>query len=174
MQYRKRYDEMKCSFCRKSHREVKKLIAGPTVCICNKCIELLVEEAYYSKTQEKTSDNAPVAKTETVTANDDIFGHDRPLVGTEADADKGEWTPETIERTSHHTKMNYLISTQPSKEWMVCFWQMWRVRIKGKFPKPEIRFEDNMIVVMTSPAEARAYEKMIAECIRHANKMRGN
>jgi len=30
-----------CSFCGKSQDEVKKLIAGPTVYICDECIELL-------------------------------------------------------------------------------------------------------------------------------------
>ena len=29
-----------CSFCGKSQREVQKLIAGPTVYICNECIGL--------------------------------------------------------------------------------------------------------------------------------------
>ena len=29
-----------CSFCGKSHSEVKKLIAGPGVYICNECIEV--------------------------------------------------------------------------------------------------------------------------------------
>ena len=29
-----------CSFCGKSQREVKKLIAGPSVFICDECIEL--------------------------------------------------------------------------------------------------------------------------------------
>ena len=29
-----------CSFCGKNQREVKKLIAGPTVYICDECIEL--------------------------------------------------------------------------------------------------------------------------------------
>jgi ATP-dependent Clp protease ATP-binding subunit ClpX len=38
----------RCSFCHKSNREVKKLIAGPSVYICNECInicnEILVDE----------------------------------------------------------------------------------------------------------------------------------
>jgi hypothetical protein len=174
MRYQKHNDEMRCSFCRKSHREVKKLIAGLTIHICNECIELMVSVTYYSKAQEKIFNNDPVAETETVIANYDISDPNRPLTGVVADADKDEWTPEIIERTAHHTTMSYLISAQPSKEWLNCFWQMWRVRVKGKFPKPEIRFEDNMIVVITSPNKARAYEKMIAECIGHANKMRGN
>lgn len=34
---------LKCSFCGKGHDEVKKLIAGPTVYICNECVELCNE-----------------------------------------------------------------------------------------------------------------------------------
>ena len=30
----------KCSFCGKGHEEVKKLIAGPEIYICNECIDL--------------------------------------------------------------------------------------------------------------------------------------
>jgi len=29
-----------CSFCGKSQHELRKLIAGPTVYICNECVEL--------------------------------------------------------------------------------------------------------------------------------------
>jgi hypothetical protein len=32
-----------CSFCGKSQKEVRKLIAGPTVYICNECVELSME-----------------------------------------------------------------------------------------------------------------------------------
>lgn len=35
-----RSDNLTCSFCGKSQEEVKKLIAGPTVYICDECIEL--------------------------------------------------------------------------------------------------------------------------------------
>ena len=31
-----------CSFCGKSQHEVKKLIAGPSVFICDECIELCI------------------------------------------------------------------------------------------------------------------------------------
>ena len=31
---------LSCSFCGKSQREVKKLIAGPTVYICDECVSL--------------------------------------------------------------------------------------------------------------------------------------
>ena len=33
-------DELRCSFCGKTHAQVKKLIAGPTVYICNECIAI--------------------------------------------------------------------------------------------------------------------------------------
>jgi len=35
--------DLKCSFCGKSQREVRKLIAGPTVFICDECVELCNE-----------------------------------------------------------------------------------------------------------------------------------
>jgi hypothetical protein len=35
--------EESCSFCGKTHTEVKKLIAGPNVFICNECINLSVD-----------------------------------------------------------------------------------------------------------------------------------
>jgi ATP-dependent Clp protease ATP-binding subunit ClpX len=42
---------LKCSFCGKSQKQVKKLIAGPTVYICDECIELcneIIEEEFSS------------------------------------------------------------------------------------------------------------------------------
>ncbi len=33
-------DTMRCSFCGKTQRQVRKLIAGPGVFICDECIEL--------------------------------------------------------------------------------------------------------------------------------------
>ena len=40
---------LKCSFCGKSQDQVRKLIAGPTVYICDECIELcndIIEEEW--------------------------------------------------------------------------------------------------------------------------------
>jgi ATP-dependent Clp protease ATP-binding subunit ClpX len=44
---------LRCSFCGKSQNEVKKIIAGPTVYICNECVELCNEimEEEWSKEQ---------------------------------------------------------------------------------------------------------------------------
>jgi ATP-dependent Clp protease ATP-binding subunit ClpX len=50
---------LSCSFCGKSQKEVKKLIAGPTVYICDECIELcndiIAEEYGREETTEQTS-----------------------------------------------------------------------------------------------------------------------
>jgi ATP-dependent Clp protease ATP-binding subunit ClpX len=43
-----------CSFCGKSEHEVRKLIAGPTVFICDECVELCVDII-------RTADKSPVA-----------------------------------------------------------------------------------------------------------------
>ena len=40
-------DKLHCSFCGKAQDEVKKLIAGPSVYICNECVDLcndIIEE----------------------------------------------------------------------------------------------------------------------------------
>src|SRR5213078_3163173 len=36
-------DVLRCSFCNKSQREVKKLIAGPTVFICDECVDICLD-----------------------------------------------------------------------------------------------------------------------------------
>ena len=51
---------LKCSFCGKTQDQVKKLIAGPDVCICDECIELcneiLDEELFNLKGDEKAQE----------------------------------------------------------------------------------------------------------------------
>jgi len=49
---------LSCSFCGKSQREVKKLIAGPTVYICDECIELCNDIIAEEYGQEDTSTRA--------------------------------------------------------------------------------------------------------------------
>src|SRR5687767_14745975 len=40
---RKRHEELRCSFCGKNHEDVRKLIAGPKVYICDECILLCID-----------------------------------------------------------------------------------------------------------------------------------
>jgi hypothetical protein len=41
--------EMFCSFCGKSQHDVKKLIAGPKVFICDECVEICIETLGYDR-----------------------------------------------------------------------------------------------------------------------------
>ncbi len=51
-------DDLMCSFCGKSQDEVKKLIAGPSVYICDECIQLCNEIIAEEYTQESEEDPA--------------------------------------------------------------------------------------------------------------------
>lgn len=54
-----------CSFCGKSQREVKKLIAGPTVYICDECIDLcndIISEENIKQEQQRTKTLVPKPK----------------------------------------------------------------------------------------------------------------
>jgi ATP-dependent Clp protease ATP-binding subunit ClpX len=59
----------RCSFCGKSQDEVKKLIAGPTVFICDECIELCNEIMVEEWAQAKSEDVQHILKPK------DIYGH---------------------------------------------------------------------------------------------------
>ena len=54
-------DLLKCSFCGKSQKQVKKLIAGPGVYICDECIDLCNEiiEEELSETSELKLEELP-------------------------------------------------------------------------------------------------------------------
>jgi ATP-dependent Clp protease ATP-binding subunit ClpX len=52
-----------CSFCGKSQHEVRKLIAGPSVFICDECVELcndIIREEVSEGSQTKESDRLPI------------------------------------------------------------------------------------------------------------------
>ena len=56
------FGNLSCSFCGKSQRDVKKLIAGPTVYICDECIDLcndIITEEGQKEQQKQSSDRLP-------------------------------------------------------------------------------------------------------------------
>ena len=57
-------DTLFCSFCGKSQHEVKKLIAGPTVFICDECVELCMDiiKEEYKTSLRKSADSVPSPK----------------------------------------------------------------------------------------------------------------
>ena len=67
-----------CSFCGKSQHEVKKLIAGPTVFICDECVELcndiIVEENKEANNQKNVSGKIPTPREICDTLDDYVIG----------------------------------------------------------------------------------------------------
>ncbi|SDJ36018.1 ATP-dependent Clp protease ATP-binding subunit ClpX [Frankineae bacterium MT45] len=72
-------DLLKCSFCGKSQKQVKKLIAGPGVYICDECIDLCNEiiEEELAETSEFSFDELPKPKEIFDFLNSYIVGQDQ-------------------------------------------------------------------------------------------------
>ena len=65
-----------CSFCGKSQHEVRKLIAGPTVFICDECVELCMDiiREEHKSALVKTSDGVPTPEDIAGVLNDYVIG----------------------------------------------------------------------------------------------------
>lgn len=73
-------EALKCSFCGKGQEEVKKLIAGPTVYICNECIELcneIIADELYSETGGESLPKLPAPKEIHTILSDFVIGQER-------------------------------------------------------------------------------------------------
>jgi ATP-dependent Clp protease ATP-binding subunit ClpX len=69
-----------CSFCGKNQREVKKLIAGPTVYICDECIELcndIIAEEGQKEGPSRPSERIPKPSEIKSILDDYVIGQDR-------------------------------------------------------------------------------------------------
>jgi ATP-dependent Clp protease ATP-binding subunit ClpX len=79
---KKRDDDanLSCSFCGKSQREVKKLIAGPTVYICDECIELcndIIAEEYGQDETPTPSSRVPKPREIKEALDEYVIGQER-------------------------------------------------------------------------------------------------
>src|SRR5215468_4779875 len=69
---------LRCSFCGKSQHEIRKLIAGPTVFICDECVELckdIIHEEHKSAL-EQSRDGIPTPKELRKVLDDYVIGQD--------------------------------------------------------------------------------------------------
>jgi len=65
MAAKSRYSGIHCSFCGKSHKEVRKLITGPSVHICSECVEMcndILHEDKSTATEDMHPHNLPSPK----------------------------------------------------------------------------------------------------------------
>src|SRR5438094_2393584 len=67
-----------CSFCGKSQHEVRKLIAGPTVFICDECVELCMDiiREENKSSLAKSRDGIPTPKEIRKVLDDYVIGQD--------------------------------------------------------------------------------------------------
>ncbi len=72
-------DSLFCSFCGKSQKEVKKLIAGPTVFVCDECVELCMDiiKEDSKNNKIKAKQNTPKPKEINSILNDYVIGQEK-------------------------------------------------------------------------------------------------
>jgi len=66
-------DVLRCSFCGKSQHEVRKLIAGPTVYICNECVEVCLDIIAEDRVHEAKSKQQRLPKPHEIKAHLDEY-----------------------------------------------------------------------------------------------------
>ena len=72
-------DSLYCSFCGKNQKEVKKLIAGPTVFVCDECVELCMDiiKEDNKNAKIKVKENIPKPREINSFLNDYVIGQDK-------------------------------------------------------------------------------------------------
>lgn len=69
-----------CSFCGKSQHEVRKLIAGPSVFICDECVDLcndIIREEVQEESSDSSSDKLPAPREIKTILDDYVIGQER-------------------------------------------------------------------------------------------------
>ncbi|MEE9523336.1 MAG: ATP-dependent Clp protease ATP-binding subunit ClpX [Thermodesulfovibrionales bacterium] len=77
---KKEEQQLKCSFCGKGQDEVKKLIAGPTVYICDECVELcneIIAEEMYAEAEGHSHPRLPTPVEINEFLNEYVIGQER-------------------------------------------------------------------------------------------------
>ena len=72
-------DVLRCSFCNKNQRDVKKLIAGPTVYICDECVDICLDIIAEERSKESKKNRSSLPKPKEIKSflDEYIVGQDR-------------------------------------------------------------------------------------------------
>ncbi len=98
---------LRCSFCNKSQREVRKLIAGPNVYICDECVDICLDIIAEDRAREARESRRSVAKPEEVKTFLDSY-----VIGQEPAKKKL-----AVAVYNHYRRIDYLShSTRPDVE----------------------------------------------------------
>lgn len=101
---------LRCSFCGKTQDQVKKLIAGPEVYICDECVELcneILEEEFFEGDEAQKATNAPKEMTPVGKPKEIKAYLDQHIVGQEQ-AKKVL----SVAVYNHYKRINHLINQQ--------------------------------------------------------------
>jgi ATP-dependent Clp protease ATP-binding subunit ClpX len=100
-------DLLRCSFCNKSQREVRKLIAGPNVYICDECVDICLDIIAEDRAREARESRRNLPKPEEIKTFLDSY-----VIGQEAAKKKL-----AVAVYNHYRRIDYLShSTRPDVE----------------------------------------------------------
>ena len=98
---------LRCSFCNKSQREVRKLIAGPNVYICDECVDICLDIIAEDRAREARESRRNLAKPEEIKTFLDSY-----VIGQESAKKKL-----AVAVYNHYRRIDYLShSTRPDVE----------------------------------------------------------